>query len=82
MIQESEKLVITKYLGKHPSRKIIPYLNLKGYFNSKGQPYSPKSLQNIINGITNNIAVETQIFKLVAIEKARNESLTKLKKQL
>lgn len=81
MILENEKQTIIKYLGKHPSRKIIPYLNSEKCFNSKGKPYSPKSIQNIINGVTDNLQVETYIFKLVATEKKEAQKLEILKKQ-
>ena len=81
MIQETEKQTIIKYLGKHPSRKIIPYLNSKKCFNSKSKPFSPKSIQNIINGETENTVVETHIFKLVATSKKEIQELEKLKKQ-
>lgn len=81
MILDTEKQSIIKYLGKHPSRKIIPYLNSEKCFNSKGKPYSPKSIQNIINGVTDNLQVETYIFKLVATEKKEAQKLEILKKQ-
>lgn len=81
MIQDTEKQTIIKYLGKHPSRKIIPYLNSKKCFNSKGKSYSPKSIQNIINGETGNTVVETHIFYLVATEKKEVQKLENLKKQ-
>lgn len=82
MIFPNEKETILKYLGKHFSRKIIPYLNVKDCFNTKGKPYSPKSIQNIVNGETDNPAVEILIFRLVATEKAKAEKLTNLKKTI
>jgi hypothetical protein len=81
MIQEVEKQTIVKYLGKHPSRLIIPLLNSKKIHNSKGKSFSPKSIQNIINGETENTIVEMEIFKLVATKKAEAQKLENFKKQ-
>lgn len=82
MIFPNEKETIVKYLGKHFSRKIIPYLNSNKCFNSKGKSYSPKSIQNIVNGETDNPIVEVLIFRLVATEKAAAEKLINLKKSI
>lgn len=81
MILENEKQTIIKHLGKHPSRLIIPHLNNKKIFNSKGQSFSPKSIQNIINAETENTIVEMEIFKLVATKKAEAQKLENFKKQ-
>jgi hypothetical protein len=81
MIHEVEKQTIIKYLGKHPSRLIIPYLNSNSIFNAKGKSFSPKSIQNIINGETNNTQVELVIFKLVAAKKSEFQKLENFKKQ-
>lgn len=80
MVFPNEKETIIKYLGKHFSRKIIPYLNSKKCLNQKGSPYSPKSIQNIVNGETDNPIVEEKIFELVATEKKKAEKLINLKK--
>lgn len=82
MITPEEKELIIKYLGKHFSRKIIPVLNYKSILNEKQKSYSPKSIQNIINGITENTKVETAIFQLVADCKEKQEKLQNLKKQV
>lgn len=81
MIQAVEKQTIIKYLGKHPSRLIIPHLNRKKIFNSKGKSFSPKSIQNIINGETDNTIVEMEIFKIVATKKEEAQKLENFKKQ-
>jgi hypothetical protein len=81
MIQEVEKQTIIKYLGKHPSRLIIPFLNGKKVYNSKGKSFSPKSIQNIINGETENTIVEMEIFKLVATKKSEAQKLENFKRQ-
>lgn len=82
MILSAEKDTILKYLGKHPSRKIIPHLKHKKVFNAKGNSFSPKSIQDIINGVTENINVETEIIHLVATEKEKIQNLENLKKQV
>ncbi|MBF03212.1 MAG: hypothetical protein CMP76_07945 [Flavobacterium sp.] len=69
MIIESEKEIIVQFLGKHPSRVIIPVLNEKGVLNKNGLPYSPKIIQNILNGITENITVEKEILDIVETKK-------------
>ncbi|VXB56745.1 conserved hypothetical protein [Flavobacterium sp. 9AF] len=82
MIQDFEKEIIIKYLGKQPSRKIIPILNKKKIFNIKGKPYSPKSIQNIINGKNENRKVETQIIKIVEAEKRVKGAIESFKKDV
>ncbi len=69
MIKPFEKEIIIKYLGKQPSKKIIPVLNKKKIYNSRGKSFSPKSIQDIINGKTENRSVETQIIKIIETEK-------------
>ncbi|WP_130736898.1 hypothetical protein [Flavobacterium sp. J27] len=82
MITESEKDIIVQILGKHPSRVIIPVLNEKQVFNKKGESYSPKSIQNILNGITENHTVEKEILEIVETKKAEKNSLKNFKKQV
>lgn len=82
MIFDTDKETIIKFLGKQPSRKIRPYLKQKKCFNSKGKEFSPKSIQNIINGEYENIEVETFIYQLIAIEKTKLDNYKKLKAKL
>ena len=82
MIFPNEKEAIIKVLGKQPSRKIQPYLKLKKCLNARGVPYSPRSIQDVINGETDNFDVEKHIFELVAIEKKNIEKLNELKQQI
>jgi hypothetical protein len=75
MLDLTDKANIFKYLGKQPSRLIRPHLKKNKFFNTKGEEFSPKSIQNIFNGITANFDVELEILQLVEMQKI------KLKKQ-
>lgn len=65
MINKIQKKSIITHLGKQYSPAIIEHLNKKQLFNSKKLPYSPKSIQNIVNGLAENNVVEKQIFVLL-----------------
>jgi len=65
MINKVQKKSIITNLGKQYSPAIIEHLNKKQIFNSKNLPFSPKSIQNIVNGLSDNILVEKQIFVLL-----------------
>lgn len=82
MIKPFEKEIIIEHLGKQPSKKIIPILNKKKIYNSKGKSFSPKSIQDIINGKTENRSVETQIIKIIETEKQLKIKMEGLKKQV
>lgn len=81
MINSDEKKAIIAVLGRHASRKIIPYLNSIKCFNIKGKSFSPKSIQDVLNGITENKEAELNILKLVAIEKVKTQELEAFKKE-
>ncbi|CAM4118107.1 MULTISPECIES: hypothetical protein [Flavobacterium] len=82
MIKSSEKEIIVRYLGKQPSKTIIPILNKKRILNARGKQFSPKSIQDIINGKTENIRVETQIVKIVEAAKRKENNIEALKTQV
>lgn len=82
MIKPSEKEIIVKYLGKQPSRSIIPVLNKKRIFNARGKSFSPKSIQDIINGKTENFKVETQIVKIVEAAQKTENDIESLKQEV
>lgn len=75
MILPSEKKTIIKVLGKHYSRKIKPYLE------SKQINVSTKVIQNVVNGITENLTIEMLIVRLVEKEKIKVQKLKNMKKQ-
>lgn len=79
MIKPLEKEIIVKYLGKQPSKKIIPILNKKRILNARGRSFSPKSIQDIINGKTENLRVETQIIKIVEAARRKEKRMETLK---
>ena len=81
MINPAEKEQIIEILGLQYSRKILPYLKMKNCFNKKGNPYTPRVIQSVINGEVENTIIETHIFKLIASIKAKKQELENLKKQ-
>jgi hypothetical protein len=68
MITPIEKEAIIIHLGKQPSRIIRPYLKKKKLFNTSGKEFSPKSIQNFLNGITENLLVEKAISEINALK--------------
>ncbi|NHN25188.1 hypothetical protein FIA58_005800 [Flavobacterium jejuense] len=82
MIKSFEKDIILHFLGKQPSKKIIPVLNKKKIYNIRGKSYSPKSIQDIINGKTENRIVEIQIIKIIEKEKRINSKIEDLKNEI
>ena len=81
MITATDKKTIIKHFGNKYSRKIIPILTEKGITNSKGLPYSPRSLQHIVNGLE-NLEVEKAIFRIINDEKIRQKKLAIYKKEV
>ncbi|WP_130735449.1 hypothetical protein [Flavobacterium sp. J27] len=82
MIKPFEKQIIVNYLGKQPSKRIIPVLNEKKIFNARGKSFSPKSIQDILNGKTENRIVETEIIKIVKAEKKKKMEVESFKREV
>lgn len=82
MITTSDKKTIIKYLGNHYSRAIVPALQNLNIVNRYGKYYSNRSINDIVNGVTENIAVETEIFKMVSNKKKQLKKLQTLKDTL
>lgn len=74
MITPQEKKTIIKVLGKQYSRKIKPFLE------TNGENHTVKVIQNVVNGITENTAIEMLIIKLVAKERITIQKLKNMKK--
>lgn len=81
MIKATLKNKIKKVLGAHYSSKIIAHLNSVEVFNSKGEPYTSKSIQAIVNATNEreNLTVESHILDLLA--KTQRNNRTKNLKQ-
>ena len=82
MIFPNEKEKIIEVLGKQWSRKILPYLKSKKVKNAKGQFYSSKSIENIMNAKADNYDVEKNIIELVKEEQEKQKKLKAFKKQV
>lgn len=84
MIKAAEKKQIIAVLGGKYSRKIIPFLTKKKIFNSHGNPFSPKSVQKLINATEGyeNLEAELAIAQLVDRTKAEKAKIAKAKSKL
>lgn len=74
MITIIEKKQIIDVLGKHYSKKIIPYLEKLTIKPERSEVFTTKIIQQIINGYTENETVERVIFSMV---KNRKKQLQK-----
>lgn len=74
MITIIEKKEIIEVIGKHYSKKIIPYLEKLGHKPERSETFTTKIIQQIINGYTENETVERVIFSMV---KNRKKQLRK-----
>lgn len=80
MIFPNQKEYINQVLGKQPGKKIMPYLKKKKLKNARGQDFSPKSLQLILDGEYDNLEVEEHIWQFMKEYEIRKKKLEKLKK--
>jgi hypothetical protein len=65
MITAEQKIQITDVLGKQYSPKIISYLCEKGIKPIRADFFTPKIVQDIMTGESENIEVEIAILDLV-----------------
>jgi len=77
MITATVKKKITSTLGKQYSRAIIARLVENEIFNENNEPYSPASIQMIVNGQRENLDVELEILALVSETLAFKKKLKK-----
>jgi hypothetical protein len=78
MITENQKEAICNILGKHYSSKVIAHLENKGIKPIKNKAFTPKIIQDIVNGRTEEYSfVEIEIVNLVSATKKRNEKAAK-----
>lgn len=69
MITIIEKKEIIEVIGKHYSKKIIPYLEKLCIKPERSEFFTTKIIQQIINGYTENETVERVIFSMVKYRK-------------
>jgi hypothetical protein len=77
MITETQKEAICNTLGNKYSSKIIAHLERKGIKPVKNLVFTPKIIQDIVNGRHEYSAVEIEIVNLVNAVKKRNEKANK-----
>ena len=82
MITATLKKKIIATLGKHYSKKIIPYLVKKEVFNREGLPYKPSSIQNIVTGQRENDIVELHILNLLSETQLQQKKLKEKKSKI
>jgi len=73
MITENQKEAICNTLGKQYSSKIIAHLEKKDIKPMRNKVFSPKIIQDIVNGRLEYATVEIEIVNLVNIVKKNNE---------
>lgn len=81
MITETQKEVICNTLGNKYSSKVIAHLEKKGLKPLKNDVFTPKIIQDIVNGRHENYEyVEIEIVNLVnAVKKSNEKAAIKLK---
>lgn len=77
MITETQKQSICNTLGKQYSPMIIARLEKKGIKPVKNNHFTPKIIQDIVNGRHEHSAVEIEIVNLVNAVKKSNEKAAK-----
>lgn len=77
MITNTQKEAICNTLGKQYSPMIIAHLESKGIKPVKNLVFTPKIIQDIVNGRHEYSAVEIEIVNLVNAVKKRNEKAAK-----
>ena len=77
MISPEQKEKIITVLGNHYSTEIIQHLNDKEIFNSNGKTFSPAGIRNIVNGLRQNLIVETEIANLLQYKIVTQKKLQK-----
>ncbi|PKB18361.1 hypothetical protein [Flavobacterium sp. 5] len=77
MINETQKEAICNILGGKYSAKIIAHLEKKEIKPMRNKVFTPKIIQDIVNGRTENTTVEIAIVKLVKAVKNQNEKANK-----
>lgn len=82
MITETEKQIIIENLGNHYSRVIVPELKRKNILNRYGKNYSNRSINDIVNGQQENLAIEKIIFQLIKKRKKELERINQLKQSV
>jgi hypothetical protein len=65
MLTEKQKKELKKYVGKQYTHAIIQQLALENILNSHGNPYSNKSILDVVSGISENFTVEQIILKVI-----------------
>ena len=74
------KIIAT--LGKQYSPKIIAHLNKKGITNENGEAFKPASIQKIVKHGRENLPIETEILKLIAMVQRQQKKLKQDKSKI
>lgn len=82
MISVEDKQIIIENLGVQYSKKILPEVNKKKLRNRYNKPYSNRSINDIVNGDTENLPIEKIIFQLVKKTKIEKQELIEFKKSI
>ncbi len=82
MITEQDKTTIIENLGKKYSKKILPEINKKGLVNRYNKPFSNRSINDIVNGDTENLLIEKLIFQLIKKNKQEIQKLQEFKNSI
>lgn len=82
MITSEDKQTIIENLGNHYSRIIVPELKKRKVLNRYGKNFSNRSINDIVNGVQENLKVEKVIFQLIKKRKQEQEQLNQLKQSL
>lgn len=77
MITETQKEAICNTLGKQYSPMIIAHLEIKGIKSVKNKDFTPKMIQDIVNGRYEHSIAEIEIVNLVNATKKYNNKVAK-----
>ena len=82
MINSHEKKGLKAILGNHYTNLVIEVLEAKGIKDTKGNIHSTQMIREVFNGNREHLEIEEAILEAAAIEKKRQKTLARKKKQL
>lgn len=82
MITEKDRIALKTILGGHYTAGVLEILKQKHIVNKQQEPYSPKYIRMIYQGLRENLAIEEAIYELARKRKNRHKNYTLLKSQL
>lgn len=82
MITTENKAKITAFFGRNYSKKILPVLQKNNVVRVSGEPYTPRTLQWLINGGAENLEAEKVIFDLMVQIKKERKKISQIKKNI